>query len=87
VVSIINFQELTLSELAAALAGGEISAVQLVEHYLQRIDQIDRHGPVLNAVKEINPAALAVAENKDASFSAGTHGSVKKTLSLDRLGT
>jgi amidase len=31
------------------------------EHYLKRIDEIDRNGPKLNSVIEINPDALAIA--------------------------
>ena len=66
-----NIDDLTLTQLVAALAGGEVSAVQVTEHYLSRIEQIDRNGPGLNAVREINPAALQIAQGKDALFLAG----------------
>ena len=67
----LNIDDLTLAQLMAALAGGEISAVQATEHYLSRIEQIDRNGPALNAVREINPAALQIAQSRDALFLAG----------------
>ena len=66
-----SIDDLTLAQLVAALAGGEVSAVQATKHYLSRIEQIDRHGPALNAVREINPAALQIAQDKDAIFQAG----------------
>jgi amidase len=47
--------ERTIMEWQAALAQGEITAVGLVDHYLARIEQIDRNGPALNSVLELNP--------------------------------
>jgi amidase len=41
------------------------TSVQLVDLYLARIDSIDRQGPRLNAVIEINPEAKALAERLD----------------------
>jgi amidase len=40
----------------------------LTEHYLNRIDQLDRHGPCLNSVIELNPEALDLAEALDAEL-------------------
>jgi amidase len=45
---------------------GEIMAVGLVQHYLKRIEQIDRDGPGLNSVLELNPDAEAIAAALDA---------------------
>ena len=67
----LNIDDLTLAQLVAALASGELTAVQATEHYLSRIERIDRNGPALNAVREINPAALQIAQEKDALFLAG----------------
>lgn len=50
----------------AAMAAQTITARQLVETYLARIEAIDRNGPRLNAVIEVNPEALAIAEALDA---------------------
>jgi amidase len=41
-----------------------------VQHYLDRIDRLDRRGPQLRAVIEINPDALATAEALDAEAKA-----------------
>jgi Asp-tRNA(Asn)/Glu-tRNA(Gln) amidotransferase A subunit family amidase len=45
-------------------AGTETSR-SLVEKYLARIDAIDRGGPALHSVIEINPDALAIADRCD----------------------
>ncbi|MEP1145138.1 MAG: amidase [Henriciella sp.] len=55
----------TLPELSASLAAGEMSAVDLVTAYLDRIDAVDRNGPTLQAVLAINPDALTAAEASD----------------------
>lgn len=59
-----------ISDLQAQMAAGELSARDLVSQYLARIDEIDRHGPALNAIIEVNPDALAIAEDLDAERAA-----------------
>ena len=53
--------EKTVAELQAAMASGKTSAQQLVHLYLARIANIDKAGPKLNSVIELNPDALAIA--------------------------
>ena len=62
--------ERTISEWQAAMEGGEITAVGLVQHYLSRIAQIDQDGPHLNSVLELNPEAEAVAAALDGERAA-----------------
>jgi amidase len=57
----------TISELRAALASGRVTASELTRAYLARIAVFDRNGPVLNAVREINPDALKIAAEIDAA--------------------
>ena len=59
-------QELTILELQAKMRSGELSAQKLIEDCLERIQGIDRSGPALNAVIELNPDALAIAAVLDA---------------------
>ena len=54
------------------MAKGEASAVQLVQTYLDGIEKIDRNGPRLNSVIELNPDALSIAEALDRELAAGT---------------
>jgi amidase len=58
--------EATIAELQASLAAGRWTARGLVEAYLARIAALDRRGPELRAVLEINPEALAIADGLDA---------------------
>lgn len=57
---------MSISELQAAMASGEITARALCEYYIRRIHAIDSAGPRLNCVLEINPDALATADRLDA---------------------
>jgi amidase len=57
--------EATIAELQAAFAAGRLTAVQLARHFVERIEAVDRAGPRLNAVLEVNPDALAIAEALD----------------------
>jgi len=54
--------EVTIGELQAKMKSGELSARHLVEMYLERIKVID---PKTHAVIEINPDALAIADQLD----------------------
>jgi len=57
----------TVGELSDALAGGRIAVGELVSAYLARIEAYDRAGPSLDAVREINPDAAAIAARLDAA--------------------
>jgi amidase len=58
--------EATIAELQASLAAGRRTSRGLVEAYLARIAALDRRGPELRALLEINPEALAIADALDA---------------------
>ena len=57
--------EQTIAELQAAMAGGSTSSRAVTERYLDRIESIDRRGPAINSVIELNPDALETAEALD----------------------
>lgn len=61
-----ELEEFTIPELQEAMASGQYTSRRLVELYLARIEEIDRHGPALRSVIEVNPDALAIAEELDA---------------------
>jgi amidase len=62
--------EATIADLASAQAEGRLTARALTEAYLARIEAVDRSGPRLNSVIELNPDALAIAEALDAERAA-----------------
>jgi amidase len=47
------------------MAAGELTALQLVELYLERIDALDRQGPTLKSIIEINPDIREIARSLD----------------------
>ena len=57
--------ELTIDTIQQKLAAGELTVRGLAEHYLARIEAVDRDGPRLNAVIEVNPDALTIADALD----------------------
>jgi amidase len=63
---------ITLAEAATAMAAGRLTARALTQMYLERIDALDRRGPELRAVLEINPRALEIAADLDRE--RRTHG-------------
>jgi amidase len=65
------YAEATISDLQAQMAAGKLTAAQLTSAYLQRIAEVDRAGPRLNTVIELNPDALAIARQLDAERKAG----------------
>jgi amidase len=70
---LIEVTEATIAQLAAALAAGETTAVELVEAHLERIAAYDAPDSEtkLNAVVVLNPDARAEAEASDARRAAG----------------
>jgi amidase len=56
----------SIDDLHEALAAGRTTAAGLVRAYAARIEAYDHAGPRLNAVREMNPDALAIAETIDA---------------------
>lgn len=60
-----TFEEATITELHDRMHRGELSSEQLVSWYLDRIEAIDRNGPTLNSIIELNPDALLTARALD----------------------
>ena len=58
-------EEATVADLQHGLAAGRFTAASLVRQYLKRIEEVDRNGPRLKAVIELNPDAQAIAEALD----------------------
>ena len=63
--------EATISGLAQKMQRGELTSHAIVEQYLERIAAIDKSGPAINAVIELNPDALAIADRLDAERKRG----------------
>lgn len=57
--------EATIGDLQAGMQAGSMTARSIVEQYLAHIESLDRTGPALAAILEINPDALAIADRLD----------------------
>src|SRR5687768_6804185 len=64
-------EEATIADLRKKLDSGEETARSLVDKYLARIAALDRKGPALGSVIELNPEAAAIADRLDAERKAG----------------
>jgi amidase len=60
-----ELEEATIASLQAEMTAGRLSARRLVEQYLERIAALDRAGPTLRSIIEVNPDALEIAEALD----------------------
>jgi amidase len=57
--------EKTIAQLQEGMNSGEHTARSLTEKYLARIEQIDKSGPRVNSVIEVNPDAVSIADELD----------------------
>jgi Asp-tRNA(Asn)/Glu-tRNA(Gln) amidotransferase A subunit family amidase len=62
--------ETTIEQIHAAYKTGRLTAHQLVQQYLDRIDAYDKHGPEINCVITLNPKAIEEADKLDAAYKA-----------------
>ena len=63
--------EATVTDLQQGFRAGRFTSRAVTEWYLARIDALDKHGPRVNAVIELNPEALAIADALDRERQAG----------------
>lgn len=66
-----ELDELSVAQLQDAMAAGRYTSRRLVELYTERIRAIDRQGPALTSVIELNPDALSIADGLDAQRKSG----------------
>jgi amidase len=60
-----ELDEVTVAELQNGMAAGKFSSHELARKYLARIDEVDKHGPALNSLIELNPDAPSIADALD----------------------
>lgn len=65
------FNEATIDDLQKQMADGQLTSVALTQAYLDRIAAIDKAGPKINSVIELNPDALDIAKQLDDERKAG----------------
>ena len=85
-----ELDEATIADLQKAMEAGRETSRSLVEKYIGRIASLDRQGPALRQVLEVNPDALAIATGLDDERKAGrTRGPLHgiPVLVKDNVGT
>ncbi|HSD64588.1 MAG TPA: amidase family protein, partial [Ignavibacteriaceae bacterium] len=60
-----EFDEITITQLREGLKSGKFTVRSIVDHYISRIQEIDKRGPVINSVIELNPDATEISDALD----------------------
>ncbi|MGE8067818.1 amidase family protein [Pseudomonas sp. NPDC089569] len=60
-----RLEYLSVDQINQRMDQGQLSSVALVRHLLQRIERLDKQGPAINAIIELNPDALDIARSLD----------------------
>jgi amidase len=69
-VAAFNVLETTIDDIQSAYKSGQLTARQLVQTYLDRIDAYNQQGPAINSIITLNPNALEEADRLDQTFKA-----------------
>ncbi|MCC5854529.1 MAG: amidase [Idiomarina sp.] len=62
---------LTAADIQMHFESGALTSEMLIQHYLERIEQLNTQGPELRAIIDIHPEALAMARERDAQRAQG----------------
>ena len=65
-----EFDEVTVDDLQRMMESGEHTARSITQAYIERLEAMDRQGPALRSMIEINPDALEIADRLDAERSS-----------------
>jgi amidase len=66
-----ELDEMTIEDLSRGMQSGKYTARHITELYMARIEALNRRGPMLRAVIDTNPDAVAIAEKLDTERKAG----------------
>ena len=66
-----DLEEATLADLQAGMSSGRMTSRSITQQYIARIEELDRKGPALRHVLEINPDALSIADSLDQERKSG----------------
>lgn len=69
--SAFQFEEITITELQEGYNNAQFTIKEVIQSYIHQIENIDNNGPQLNSIIQINPDALAIAEQLDKELKEG----------------
>ena len=67
----LQFEDINVAQLQEGYKNNEYTITQVVQSYLDRIKAIDYNGPELNSIIQVNPDAIAIAEQLDKQLKEG----------------
>ena len=67
----VDLNEVTIEELQMKMQSGELTSKAITQWYLKKIEEIDKSGPKINSVIEVNPDAETIAAELDAERKNG----------------
>ena len=70
-ISPFDLEEATIADLQAGMSSGRMTSRSITQQYMARIEELDRKGPTLRHVLEVNPDALAIADSLDRERKSG----------------
>ncbi|MFO8068319.1 MAG: amidase family protein, partial [Bacteroidales bacterium] len=66
-----KFLEADIAQLRQGYEDGSFSITEVIQAYIERIDNIDKNGPSLNSIITVNPDALTIAAKLDEELQKG----------------
>jgi len=66
-----RFLEQNITQIQQGYKDGSYTIKEVVQAYLDRIDEIDKSGPTLNSIIQVNPDAIQIAEELDKEMNEG----------------
>lgn len=66
-----DIEEATIEKLQKMMKDGNATAESLTRLYLERISRLDKTGPALNSIIELNPDAISIARKMDLERKSG----------------
>ena len=71
IIAPFELEEATIADLQAGMSSGRMTSRSITQQYMARIDDLDRKGPTLRYVLEVNPDALSIADSLDRERKSG----------------
>jgi len=66
-----KLEEMTIAQLQKGYENGNFTISEIVQMYLNKIEDIDQKGPALNAIIQVNPDAMKIAKQLDDELKSG----------------
>lgn len=64
-------EEMTIDQLQKGYKNGNFTISEIVKCYLDKIEEIDKNGPALNAIIQVNPDAMEIAKQLEEELQSG----------------